>query len=406
VEINKIWLGKAAKKLVIGLGLGVILFLGWAGLTGKIKSDLLTPLGSKKTKSVKKEEKVVMGFLPTWMVGRARMYTNQVNRLVFLGIEVDEEGSLVWEIQAKKLLGDDFKKQKELIKENGGKVILGLKQFEDNKLQRFIENEEAMATMIGEVKELVETEKLDGVNIDFEFMGDPLAVTSDSFVDFMKKIKAAELGEVSVDVFANTVIKGDGQRINNLMNEIDQLVVMAYDFHGQGSDVSGPVAPIKANVGQRSISELIENVGSKGVDYKKVVLAYPLYGYEWQTKGTEIGSETVGGGRMVSLKEAVGYDEKEIKWDELSMTPWKEWDREVTKSRNVKVRLKSGKYRWQKQYYTETEYYQSFFENYKSLKAKLELASNSGVGGVGFWALGYEGKTDDWWKKFSEYYKK
>ncbi|HOZ80790.1 MAG TPA: glycosyl hydrolase family 18 protein [Candidatus Woesebacteria bacterium] len=406
MEINKIWLGKAAKKLVIGLGLGVILFLGWAGLTGKIKSDLLTPLGSKKTKSVKKEEKVVMGFLPTWMVGRARMYTNQVNRLVFLGIEVDEEGSLVWEIQAKKLLGDDFKKQKELIKENGGKVILGLKQFEDNKLQRFIENEEAMATMIGEVKELVETEKLDGVNIDFEFMGDPLAVTSDSFVDFMKKIKAAELGEVSVDVFANTVIKGDGQRINNLMNEIDQLVVMAYDFHGQGSDVSGPVAPIKANVGQRSISELIENVGSKGVDYKKVVLAYPLYGYEWQTKGAEIGSETVGGGRMVSLKEAVGYDEKEIKWDELSMTPWKEWDREVTKSRNVKVRLKSGKYRWQKQYYTETEYYQSFFENYKSLKAKLELASNSGVGGVGFWALGYEGKTDDWWKKFSEYYKK
>lgn len=406
MEINKIWLGKAIKKLAIGIGVFGLIWLGWLGVNGKIGTELLSPLGNKKTKNIKKEEKIVMGFLPTWMVGRARVYTNQINRLVFLGIEVDEEGDLVWETQSKKILSDDFKKQKEAIKENGGKVILGLKQFEDKKLQRFIENEEAVTTMMGEVKELMETEKLDGVNIDFEFMGDPLAVTSDEFVGFIKKIKQAGWGEISVDVFANTIIKGNAEKINNLVNEVDQLVVMAYDFHGQGSDTSGPVAPIKAVAGERSISELVENLGTKGVDYKKIVLAYPLYGYEWQTKGEGIGAVTIGGGRMVSLKEALAEEEKNVKWDELSMTPWEEWNREVTKSRNVKVRLKSGKYRWQKEYYTETEYYQSFFENYKSLKAKLELATNSAVGGVGFWALGYEGKTDDWWKKFNEYYKR
>ena len=38
------------------------------------------------------------------------------------------------------------------------------------------------------------------------------------------------------------------------------------------------------------------------------------------------------------------------------------------------------------------ETHQAYFENEKSLGVKIEAAKQAQLGGVGYWALGYEGK--------------
>jgi spore germination protein YaaH len=64
-----------------------------------------------------------------------------------------------------------------------------------------------------------------------------------------------------------------------------------------------------------------------------------------------------------------------VNWDELSMSPWLSFEE-------------------------DGEIHQIYFENEKSLKAKIDLIHQNKLAGYGFWALGYEGKDGSVWDLF------
>jgi spore germination protein YaaH len=177
----------------------------------------------------------VIGFLPTWMIGKTKTYTTELDQLVFLGIEADENGDLVWELQSKKINNETYIEMKNNIRKSGGKNIVGIKQFDDEKLHKLLANESARRNLIEQIKAVVVTGNFDGVNVDFEFMNDPNAVMKDENYQFMKELKEAEVGEISLDVFANTVIKGDVGKLNRMLGVIDNLIVMLMIFIGRGA---------------------------------------------------------------------------------------------------------------------------------------------------------------------------
>jgi len=368
------------KKVFLGLGLFLVILVGYLYWNKKI--DILNPLSDRNI-LIKKEKKIkVVGFLPTWMVGKTREYTNEIDELIFLGIEVDEEGNLVWDFQSKKINNETYLKQKNLIWKNGGKNILGIKLFEDEKLDKVINSEEAQINLINQLMELFKTDKFDGINVDFEYQGNPTAVLSEKFIIFLNKLKQENLGEISLDVFANTIIKGSPEQIGALMNSVDNLIVMAYDFHRPGVDYAGSVAPINSQPGDRNIMEVVEKVLSLNLDKEKIIMAYPLYGYEWKTYTKNFESQIKRGWyQMVSYKNSqflISNDKNiEVKWDELSMTPWLVFEE-------------------------KGEIHQIYFENEKSLGLKIDLVKQNQFGGVGFWALGYEGEDLKVWQKLDQ----
>lgn len=393
------WWPKILGALIIGVGIGLLII--------KKREDigLLNPWNGK----LKKEEFRVVGFLPTWMVGKTVNYRKEINELVFLGIEVEETGELVWDVQGKKINNEDYLEIKKEIKKNKGKNILGIKLFEDEKLEKFIESAEARKKLIEELKEVVGGGSFDGVNVDFEYQGDPNWVLSDQFIAFLAQLKQASIGEVSLDVFANTIIKGQKEQIEKLLGTIDGVIVMAYDFHRPGVDFAGPVAPIKSVDNERSISEVTDRIINDSFDRKKIVLAYPLYGYEWKTMKEEFESQVVRGWyQMISwkrAKELVSAEQNlKVNFDEVSMTPWMVWKETVEKS---KVERKKVGKKWVKKtvYYDVEEIHQAYYENEESLRAKLQLAKETEVKGVGFWALGYEGEDTTVWEIVKEYVK-
>ena len=354
------------------------------------KIDLLNPLSGKKTIINHKKNTKVVGFLPTWNIGKTIEYTDQISHLVFLGIEIDEKGNLIWETQSKKIHDEDYLKQKELIWKNGGKNILGIKLFKDEKIDQLMASNEAQDNLISELKALRQAQgvsRFDGINFDFEYMGNPTAVLSEKMVSFFSKLKQENLGEISLDVFANTIIKGDKDTLIRLIDEMDYLLVMAYDFHRPGVDFAGPVAPIRAPVGERSILEVVEKIDVFSLNKNKMVLAYPLYGYEWKTYGNEFGAAIKRGwSALASYKRMIEFIKLEslsssssmkLNWDEESMSPW------LTYEENGQI-------------------YQIYFENLESISRKLELAKNNQIGGVGFWALGYEGENKEVWQKLDQ----
>lgn len=373
------------KLLTIVLGiLGVLMAVGGVWWLTASDGELLNPLGLINWREKKENKLEVMGFLPTWMIGKTLVYGEEIDRLVFLGIEVGEDGGLIWELQSNKMNSENYKVIFEEVKRRGNKNILGIKQFDDNKLNILLADEVARKRAVEEIKKLVDEKEFDGVNVDFEFQGDPLAVLGEETGLFLEELREAGVGEISLDVFANTVIKGGDESLNKLMTRLDHLVVMAYDFHRPGVDFVGPVAPIGSPVGKRNIVEVVEKMVVVGLDKEKMILAYPLYGYEWKTETSEFGAKVIRGWyQMASFRrvaEMIGENEEInterqllVGWDEESMSPWLSF-------------VEDGEIR------------QIYYEDYESLKIKLDLAKQYGVSGVGFWALGYEGKEPVFWK--------
>jgi spore germination protein YaaH len=310
------------------------------------------------------------------MVGKTRLYGGEVSHLVFLGVESDEEGNLIWDIQSKKINEESFLTQKWKTKESGGKNILGIKLFDDEKLENLLSSEVSRKKLISQIKGLATQGDFDGVNLDFEFQNDPLEILNDDFGIFLNELSLEGVGEISVDVFANTIIKGSKEKLEKMISKIDYLIVMAYDFSRPGVNYVGSVAPIGSEIGKRNISEVVENYLNFGLDKNKLIMAYPLYGYEWKTETADFGAKIKRGWYQMAswnrTKELIKEKNLVVNWDELSMSPWMNFEE-------------------------EGEIHQIYFENERSLKAKIDLVRQNQFKGFGYWALGYEGEDKTVW---------
>ena len=176
--------------------------------------------------------------------------------------------------------------------------------------------------------------------------------------------------EIGIDIFVNTINKGSKEKLDRLFGIVDEVVIMAYDFHRPGMDISGPVAPLAAPVGERSILEVVQRIVYLELPRNKIVMAFPLYGYEWKTYSADYRAQIKRGWYQVAsikrVNELIKTKGYEVKWDEEAASPW------ISYVENGQI-------------------YQIYFENIKSLKIKIDLVEQNGFKGVGFWALGYEG---------------
>lgn len=347
----------------------------------------------------------VIGFLPPWMVEKAVIYPEAMDQLIFLGVEAKANGDLVWDSQSNKLYSQTYLAMKRAMRGAGKQNVLGIKLFDDKKISTLMASAEARQNLVANVKKVIDQEQFDGVNIDFEYQGNPEGVLEEEFVSFIGELRQAIARKVSVDVFGNTVIKGNVEGLKNISMAADYVVVMAYDYHQPGSDYAGPVAPINSLPGVRSIMEVVDRIVALGLDRHKMILAYPLYGYEWKTVDTSFGSLARGNwGQMVSyqraqnlLHDAAFMQTAVVNWDDLSMSPWMSFTATETAYRRVKVKKKMVS-----EPYSVDGVHQIYYENLRSLEAKFKLVTQSQLGGVGFWALGYEGNDAQVWLTLTE----
>ena len=133
----------------------------------------------------------------------------------------------------------------------------------------------------------------------------------------------------------------------------DFLSIMAYDEHGSSTD-PGPVAGLPW---VRAISEY----SAKTIPPRKVSLGVPFYGRQW---------EAVGGGKWRSRSTryrdaSAAMAMAESRWDEKESSPHLSFD---AAGRRTEL----------------------WYEDARSLRAKLQLARKMGFPGVSAWALGQE----------------
>ena len=221
------------------------------------------------------------------------------------------------------------------------------------------------------------TPGLGGLHLDFEVF-DPVALdVRDGYTAFVARLdrRLAEVDpSLSLSAFALAFDDADVYNERALAETTDFLVVQGYDFHSRGEARAGPVAAL-AGWGRLNWQNVLDRFLGFGVPARKIVMAVPLYGYQWPVATDAPGAETRPGAVEIPLAPTP------------DVVP--ELPRAFEQAARYGVRRDpaSGS-----PYYTfqdSTGWHQGWFEDAESLRAKYEFVRENGLGGVALFPLAY-----------------
>ena len=262
------------------------------------------------------------------------------------------------------------------------KVTLTVTLFSDH--STFFNNPSAQQTLISNLINLVQSRGAHGVNIDIE--GLPSAYKTD-FANFMvdlclqmhSAIPGSEVSTVLYAVDWNNVFD-----FSIMEPYVDHYIVMGYAYYYQGSSTAGPCDPLYhfGSTYNYSISKTTSYYLDKGCPKEKLIMGLPYYGYQWPTSSLTIPSSTTGAGsaktyRQVKDNSSGNYSLINHSFDQESYT-------------DVYAFNDGGNY-------------QCFLTEEVGFSKRLAHVNQSGIGGIGIWALGYDDGYNALWNSIEDY---
>lgn len=319
-------------------------------------------------------KKEVYGFFPYWMLDvQDKISLNGVTNIGLFGLEVDGKGNIVVADQEGNVDGgwamwNDPKLQNLLQRAKSRRVSteLVIKAFNNTNIESLVLSDSAQKTFISNAVQLVQLKNLNGINLDFEYVGDPDPKVRTAFTRFVTNLRT-ELkrqtlnSSLTICTYIHSASNPKLFEVEELTPYIDAFIIMGYDFHTPNGD-PGPIAPMEGALGIiGSLQSYLEKVPAE-----KLILAVPYYGYDWDISAN-------GENKTIPYAELAAITKgKTIDWDDITQTPMYRYiDSETSASRIV------------------------HFENPRSLGIKFDYINRKNLKGIGIWALGYDGLNAD-----------
>ena len=334
--------------------------------------------GPRKPRAMEQEH-FVFGYLPYWELNYDNFQWDLLTHLGYFAVELKGTGAL----------GDSHKfldaSTSALIAEahaHGVAVILTATLFDNTQIGTLVNDPALRKKAIDGLVGMVVAQGADGVNIDFEFV--PSSGKA-GFVTFLSELSAAVKSAIPgghVSIAGPSVDWSGSYDYDQIALACDAIFIMAYGYHWKGSD-PGPLCPItKGSIwGKYTLAWTIDDYvanGGEGIR-AKLVAGLPLYGYDWASTGTNVPGTKLANGTVVF------YDDGLVAG---SNAGWK-WDPESQSSYYV---------------YDQGGAHQVWLDTAQSLAARFDFAVEQGLGGVGFWALGYDGGDMEVWDELEQRY--
>lgn len=243
----------------------------------------------------------------------------------------------------------------------------------------------AQQTLITNLIDLVQSRGAHGVNIDFEGLPSSQKTNFSNFmVDLANQMHTAIPGsEISTVLYAvdwNNVFD-----FAAMEPAVDQYIVMGYAYYYQGSGTAGPCDPLFhfGSTYNYTLSKTTTNYIKAGCPPEKFILGLPYYGYEWSTTSQTIPSSTTANGvartfNYVKNNTSGNYSTGNHQYDWDSYTDIYTFNNGTT-DRQCFITLEDG------------------------FRKRLQFTNNTGIGGIGIWALGYDDGYNQLWNGINDY---
>jgi spore germination protein YaaH len=256
---------------------------------------------------------------------------------------------------------------------NGVAVTLSVTNFDPAGLDALLSSASARERLIDGLLQMVGDAGADGVNIDFEGVRESQKQNLSRFMIDLRAAFHAQIPGALVTICTPAVDWRGAFDYDVLAENTDGLMIMGYGYHYSGSDNAGPISPLRG--GSRNLEWTVQDYlqwgGAQNRD--KFILGLPWFGYDWPTVSLEPRAATTDKGTAVfyaSAKlKALQYGRL---WEALGASAW---------------------YRYTKSALPR----QAWYDDGESLAAKFELVNQNDFGGIGIWALGYDGQEPELW---------
>lgn len=356
-----------------------------------------SPLGLLTDKSrLESEPKdyIILGFLPYWNLKKLTPDSLEVvTDLAYFSLGLRADGTLLTHLNRreeepgftnyKRLLAQDFCPTLESLPTPCPASHLTFVQEDQDALAALLVDPGARRTAINTIMAIIEESSTSGINIDFEPIGSVTPAQRDGLTAFIRDLQTAIINRQSQVILSISLYPSAASRprlwdISSLTPYLDYFVVMTYDYTLPGDPKTGPNSPLRG-AGSLFEHDILTNLSqfTATVPPAKILLGIPFYGYEWDTSDTAKYTPTTNRGAVASLEriqEMIDAQTLELLWDRNSLTPYA-------------VRRENGEV-----------VSQIYFENENSIRLKLDLVKQAGLGGIAIWALGYEGYNPRLWE--------
>lgn len=230
--------------------------------------------------------------------------------------------------------------------------------FNSGLIQILTENEEVQERLIQNLLDVVTEKGYVGVDVDFEYIRPQDRVGYAAFVNRLKEVMHAQGYRVSVALAPKTSsyqrgLLYEAMDYHLLAKSADFVFLMTYEW-GYTYGPPLPVAPLP------NVREVLE-YALEEIPPDQIMLGIPNYGYSWPlpyergvTQARLIGNVEA---NVIAAERGV-----EIQYDEVYQSPYFEY---VLRGRRYRV----------------------WFEDVRSIYAKLQLAAEKEIRGVGYWNL-------------------
>lgn len=323
-----------------------------------------TPLAARSSTLAKS----VFGWFPYWISPSAlsQLDWTALTTVGHFSLEVDNVGD------AANVRGWPVAALRDAAHANGVAYVLTVTSFGNEANNALLGDAAARTRLTKTITDAVVSGGGDGVNIDVEEVpgaqrGNLIAFMEELAASLRSALPAAEISMAIPAVDWSAAF--DVQRLGEIC---DYLIMMGYDYHWRKAPTAGPVAPLAGE--SLNITRSVQTYLAAGLPPSKLQLGVPWYGYEWPTVSEARGAATTGEGR------AIRYEDSRIAaplngrvFDEATSTPWYK-------------------------YFVADNWYQVWYDDSMSLALKYQFVNDTGLRGIGIWALGYQGDAVDVWQ--------
>jgi len=314
--------------------------------------------------------KRVFGWVPYWISSTqwARFDWSALTAIGYFSLEADSTGV------ARSVRGWPAPALRDSAHARGVKVILTVTSFGDPSNRALLSDAARRTRLVQTIVDSVVGGGGDGVNIDFEVVP---GAQRDNLTAFMRELATTLRAEIPAAEISMAIPAVDWSSAFDAValtadGVCDYLIMMGYDYHWRNSPTAGPVAPLAGE--NLNVTRSVDTWLATGMTPSKLLLGVPWYGYEWPTVDQERGSAVTGEGRAIlygdARTSAATYGRL---FDEPTSTPWYRFTR-------------------------RDAWYQGWYDDSLSLALKYRLVNDRGLGGIGIWALGYQGDAVDVWQ--------
>ncbi len=329
--------------------------------------------------------KSVFGFLPFWELSNADFLRyNLLTHIALFDFYVDARGDVDFPFNwfYKK---EDWKKVIANAQLAGVKVLMTAVNFDKDDIRTILIDDEIKNNFFNNIVDIINEYNLDGIIIDFEgpYVDDRGQLMNDFVADLNFVIKQ-NAGQATIIAFATPSINWGGWDFEGLADQCDFLFIMAYDYFGSWSTLSGPTSPLWG--GNPTSFEDLNVTSTLEIDYRylvnnnpeKIILGLPYYGIHFYTKDPLPNSEVLGvAERAPRYHESISvYNQNRKIWPPDFGVPYTDW--------------------------LDSVWNQYWIDDDSSLGMKFDLVNDKDLLGVGIWALGYDGSRPELWELIEE----